>query len=747
MKKVMFFAGLLFFVITTVQAHTLVRGKVVDSGNGIPLPGASVMIKGTHYGTTTDETGNFILRSDSTITTIVVSYVGYKKQEVPVRDPSEYIVIELEPETMQIGQVSVTRLRTNPLKPLATIDVDLRPVNTSQDVLRIVPGLFIAQHAGGGKAEQIFLRGFDMDHGTDISIHVDGLPVNMLSHAHGQGYADLHFLIPEIIGNIDFDKGPYDPAHGNLATGGYVDFHTLSHLDKNRIQLELGQFHTQRLVTLFNLLGNYGKAHKQNAYIAGEFFQTDGPFDNSQHFKRYNLFGKYSNYLDPNHILTLEFTAFKSGWDASGQVPDRAVKEGLIDRFGAIDNTEGGETGRKNILIKLNSVLQDGSGLENLIYVTDYDFTLYSNFTFFLKDPVNGDGIRQKENRMIYGYSTRYRKKHNLGLWRGNLTVGGDYRYDAVRNQELSHVRKRYTTLDTISFGDINEINADLYLGERLSRGNLMFNFGSRFDFFNFEYINKLLPDYRREAVRKAVLSPKASITYNFSSRWQTYFRGGAGFHTNDVRDIIAENGKQVIPKAWGSDLGAIWKPVQSLVIQSALWYLYMQQELVFSGDEGTVEPTGRTRRLGVDLSLRYQYHNWFYADMDVNYAQPVYPDEPAGQNHVPLAPVFTSVGGVKIKLQSGWGGSLRYRYMADRPANEDNSVTALGYTVVDASLHYLKPKYEFALLIENLFNTEWNEAQFDTESRLFSEPVPVSELHYTPGTPFFLKARMVWFF
>jgi len=207
MKKVMVFAGLLLAIIATVQGHTLVRGKVVDSGNGIPLPGASVMIKGTHYGTTTDETGNFILRSDSTITTIIVSYVGYKKQEVPIRDPSEYIVIELEPETMQIGQVSVTRLRTNPLKPLATIDVDLRPVNTSQDVLRIVPGLFIAQHAGGGKAEQIFLRGFDMDHGTDISVHVDGLPVNMLSHAHGQGYADLHFLIPEIISNVNFEKG------------------------------------------------------------------------------------------------------------------------------------------------------------------------------------------------------------------------------------------------------------------------------------------------------------------------------------------------------------------------------------------------------------------------------------------------------------------------------------------------------------------------------------------------------------
>ncbi len=743
----MFIAILLLAVAATAAAHSLVRGKVTDARSGIPLPGASVMVKGTQYGTTTDETGNFILRSDSAITALVVSYVGYKKKEVIIRDPSEYLVIELEPAAMEIGQVNVTRLRTSPLKPLAVIDIDLRPVNTSQDMLRLVPGLFIAQHAGGGKAEQIFLRGFDMDHGTDLAIHVDGLPVNMVSHAHGQGYADLHFLIPEIIGDIDFDKGPYSLTHGNLATGGYVDFHTLSHPDKNFIQLGVGQFHTTRLVTLLNLLGNYGASHKQNAYLAGEFFLSDGPFDNSQHFKRYNLFGKYSNYLDPDNLLTVELSLFKSDWDASGQIPERAVKEGIIDRFGAIDSTEGGETGRNNLLVRLNSTFHDGSTLENLAYVTGYDFTLYSNFTFFLKDPVNGDEIRQKESRTIYGYSAKYQKPHSLGAWKGTLTAGGDFRYDVVRGLELSHVRKRFTTLDSINFGDVREINTDLYAGEQINHGKWMFSAGVRLDHFVMEYVNRLSPDYLRQSVRKPVVTPKAAVNYNFSPTWQIYFRGGGGFHTNDARAVILENGYKVIPRAWGTDLGTIWKPAKSFVIQTALWYLYMQEELVFSGDEGTVEPSGRTRRMGIDLSLRYQYRDWLFADMDFNYANPVYIDEPAGQNHVPLAPLFCSVGGIKVKLKNGLGGSLRYRYMSDRPANEDNTVTALGYTVVDATLHYLKPKYEIALIVENLFNTAWNEAQFDTESRLYNEPAPVSELHFTPGTPFFFKARVAWFF
>ena len=747
MKKIAFLAVWMFFIWTFAEAHSPIRGKVTDAKTGIPLPGATVLISGTQQGTTTDENGGFTLRSGSAATTLIISYVGYRRKEVVVRDPSMFLVIGLMPEALEIGQVHVTRMRMNPLKPLAKIDIDLRPVNTAQDMLRIVPGLFIAQHAGGGKAEQIFLRGFDMDHGTDVSIHVDGLPVNMVSHAHGQGYADLHFLIPEIIGSVNFDKGPYDAAHGNLATGGYIDFHTLTCPDKNRIQLGVGQYQTRRLVTLLNILGNNGHAHNQNAYVAGEFFLSDGPFDNSQHFKRYNLFGKYSSYLDLDHHLTVELSLFRSDWDASGQIPQRAIDEGIIDRFGAIDNTEGGQTGRKNMLVRLNSNFPDGSNLMNLMYFTDYDFTLYSNFTFFLNDPVHGDEIRQREQRTIYGYSARYQKPHDLGSWEGHLTVGGDFRFDAIRGQELSHVEKRFTTLDTINFGDINEINTDLFIREKINLGNWMFSAGTRLDIFTFESINRLLPDYRRDAIRKAVVCPKASLSYNLSRRWQLYLRGGGGFHTNDTRDVIMVHGDRVIPMAWGSDLGTLWKPTDNLVVQTALWYLYMQQESVFSGDEGTVEPTGRTRRVGIDLSMRYQYRNWLYADLDLNYANPVYPDEPEGANHVPLAPIFSSVGGIKLILGNGLGGSLRYRYMSDRPANEDNTVTALGYTVVDAALHYLKPKYEIALIVENLLNTEWNEAQFATESRLYNEPAPVTELHFTPGTPFFLKVRMAWFF
>jgi outer membrane cobalamin receptor len=221
-------------------------------------------------------------------------------------------------------------------------------------MLRIVPGLFIAQHAGGGKAEQIFLRGFDIDHGTDIAITVDGIPVNMVSHAHGQGYADLHFLIPETVEKIAFDKGPYFTGKGNLATAAYVDFTTKEFLDECIIKTEIGQFNTQRIATMLKLFNKASEKSRQQFYIASEYSTTDGYFESPQDFHRFNLMGKYNAWVGNQSQLTITASTFDSKWFASGQIPDRAVKNSIISRFGAIDDTEGGNTSRTNLSIQFN---------------------------------------------------------------------------------------------------------------------------------------------------------------------------------------------------------------------------------------------------------------------------------------------------------------------------------------------------------------------------------------------------------
>lgn len=751
-KKEIFFSKMISFMLLIVLfqatgfAHNIVTGKVVDKNTGAPLAGANIMVTGTFYGTVSNGFGSFSLKTDTAIQTLTVSYIGYLTQEVPITKPEEFVLVEMVPSSLELNQVVVTTSAVNNLKTLSRVDVDLRAANSSQDVLRMVPGLFIAQHAGGGKAEQIFLRGIDNDHGTDIDISVDGIPVNMVSHAHGQGYADLHFLIPELIRSIDFAKGPYYTDHGDFNTSGYVRFQTPERLDRSQIKMEGGMFNTKRAIALLNLPEKINGTEKQSAYLASEFFLTNGPFDAPQNFIRMNLFGKFTNYFDRNKRMVFEFSKLQSKWDASGQIPQRAVEQGITDRFGALDPTEGGTTGRTNLSVKYTDVLPGGAIFDNQLYFSDYNFELYSNFTFYLKNPVEGDQIRQKEHRHLYGYKTRYSITRNFDGFTSGTTFGGGFRYDDIDNIELSNTKERIT-VSPLALGDINESNLYGYADETLEKGKWVLNAGVRVDYFKFDYNNKLDSLYHTQSKQAARLSPKLNILYNLTHQFQFYLKSGIGFHSNDARVVLSNNPGRVLPGAFGTDLGSIFKLGNRFIGQAALWYLYMQDELVYVGDDAVVEPGGRTVRYGLDLSARFQFANWLFGDLDVNLAHPYYPDEPAGANYVPLAPVFTSVGGITLQHPSGFNGSIRYRYMKDRPANETNSVTALGYTVVDVVINFKKPKYEIGVTLENLFNTEWNEAQFDTETRLYNEATPVSELCFTPGTPFFLKAGISFFF
>ncbi len=747
MKRLQFIFVVTIALSSILFSHNIIKGKVVDAITENPLVGTNITIKDTKYGTATDVFGNFILKTDTTHTIIIVSYLGYEKKEIKIIEPYEELLIELMPEPIKLDHISVRASSVNNLHTISDVDLNIRPVRSSQEVLRIMPGLFVAQHAGGGKAEQIFLRGFDIDHGTDIDISVDGIPVNMISHAHGQGYADLHFITPEIIDNVDFGKGPYYYDHGNFATAGYIDFKTTNHLQSNQIKIEADQYRTFRLLAMANIFESKSKLSKQRAYIVSDYMQTEGYFESPQNFNRINLFGKYTNYFDDDKLFTLQFSTFASKWDASGQIPQRAVDSGLIGRFGAIDDTEGGYTGRTNISAKLLTLLDDNASIENHFYFSKYYFELYSNFTFFFDDPINGDQIRQKEDRSIFGYQSKYNTERKIGESYLNSTYGGGLRYDNIDKIELSHTINRQQTLDSLAFGDIDETNVFVFMDQNLKTNRFLLNAGARVDYFKFEYINNLLTAYKTLSKDRIVVSPKLNIIYNFNPKTQLYLKSGMGFHSNDSRVINENTSNKIIPLAYGSDFGMIFKPIERLLINSTLWYLYMEQEFVYVGDGGVVEPSGRTKRLGIDCSIRYQLSNRIFADFDINYTEPRAIDEPEGENYIPLAPTLTSTGGITAQLTKSVSSGIRYRYLADRPANEDNSVIADGYTVLDGFLSFKNEKYELGLSIENIFNTEWKETQFDTETRLFNELEPVSEIHFIPGTPFCLKVKIAYLF
>ena len=631
----------------------------------------------------------------------------------------------------------------NIFNAIAKIDLDTKPVKNSQEIMRIVPGLFIAQHAGGGKAEQLFLRGFDSDHGTDILVTVDGMPVNMVSHAHGQGYADAHFIIPETIGNIDFGTGPYYTQQGNFATAGYIGFKTLNSLSENRIQVELGKFNTKRLLGMFNLLKK--NKTKQSAYIASEALFTDGPTISPQQFSRYNLFAKYNRQINDKHSIVASISAFSSDWYASGQIPERAVEAGIIDRFGAIDNTEGGNTSRYNAQIKLSSTFSLNKVWENQFYYSRYIFNLFSNFTFFLNDPINGDGIQQAENRNLYGFNSTLSVKSKWGGWSLKSIYGLGIRYDQSNNNRLSNTsQRRFISPNTL--GNIKETNSFAFFENQAIQGKWAIDWGVRTDYFHFNYQN-LLQFNQLSPQQKIIVSPKLNIQYSLNRNTQLYLKSGKGFHSNDTRVVVSNFGREILPAAYGLDLGIIFKPSSKVLLNLAAWYLHLNQEFVYVGDAGIVEPSGKSQRKGVDLMARYQINKQVYAQANYNFTQPRAIGEPKGNNFIPLAPTATSTGGIFYKNDIGFSGGFSYRYIQDRPANEDNSIVAKGYFIADAAVQYRFSKLELGLIVENIFNTKWNEAQFATESRLLNETSSVTELHFTPGVPFFAKFKIAVLF
>lgn len=737
-------------VIFVVFAFTLqsvaqnLKGKIVDQFNE-PLENVYVVNDATNTHTHSSENGNFTIEKTRVNDVIQISILGFEKKNIIVtqEDLNNGILIKLETRVFQLEEL-VLRKEINALQTITKIDLQVNPVNNSQEILRKVPGLFIGQHAGGGKAEQIFLRGFDIDHGTDITLSVDGMPINMVSHAHGQGYSDLHFVIPETIKNIDFGKGPYYANQGDFNTAGYVNFATKTAIKDNMISVGYGDFNSFRTVAMFNLLEN---SKKDDAYVAMEYIETDGTFESPQNFNRLNLFAKYNTFLSDGDRVTLTASHFTSQWDASGQIPEREVANGNITRFGAIDDTEGGFTSRFNINIQLQKTLANNSILEANAFYSNYNFELYSNFTFFLENPVDGDQIKQFEDRNIFGMNAKIITEKNYGDIEAKFTKGGGLRFDNITDNELSSTKNRQEILNRIQFGDVQQTNAYAFINSEFEIGRFKISPALRFDYFKFLYNDNLSTTYETLSKTKAIVNPKLNFLYTQNNNLQWFLKSGIGFHSNDARVVLQDNADKVLPRAYGVDFGNIWKPTKNIVLNTAVWYLFSEEEFVYVGDAGIVEPSGKSERYGLDLGIRYQITDNIYFDTDATITKARSLEASAGQDYIPLAPNFTLAGGLAFNNLGNFSGGLRFRYLADRAANEDNSIVAEGYFVSDLNINYNLKNITFGVAVENLFDVAWNETQFATESRLQNEANSVEEIHFTPGAPFFAKAKITYRF
>jgi len=740
-----------------VRAQMTVHGRVVDQQTGEPLEYA-VVTSARGNSTMTDRQGNFRVAVREVTDSLTISYIGYRsccicageccsnpdccRNGVCTRQQQ----IALWRQEIDMKAIVIAPAPNAGFHTISQVDLRLRPLSSPQDLMRLVPGLFLGQHQGGGLAEHIFFRGFDADHGTDVNVSVDGMPVNLVSHIHGQGFADLHFLIPELVSRYDYGKGPYYSEYGDFTTAGYVAFRTFDVLDRSEIKVEGGAFNTGRVMAKLNLLGPGALKRGENAWLAGEAAYTDGPFDWAQRMRRLNLYGKYNVDLSARTRLTATLSAFESGWRSSGEIPLRAVQQHLIGRFGYIDSTQGGSTGKTMVQVRLKTDLGRGWSLENSGYYAHYYFTLDYDPTFFAEDSAEGYRLRQQERRDLAGYRGRL-SRHFFTADGGDLlsAAGWGAQVDHIGTSMLRHVDAGGQVLDTLQAGVPREYAMSAWIDENYHKDRWLINAGLRLDWMGFRYRDEAGPTMPGRG--KIIASPKFNVSYTYSPSLQFYLKTGKGFHSNDARVVVANRGLDVLPAAYGADLGVNWKAGPRLLINAAVWTLFLQQEFVYNADEGTMEPGNRTRRQGIDLSARYQLASWLFANLDVNLCKARALQSPKGQDYLPLAVPFCSTGGFDVKLHNGLSGGISYRYLKDRPANEDNSLVAKGYFVCDLTLNYRRAKWEAGLDVQNLFNTSWRETQFETHSRMRPEPAPVGDISFTPGTPFFAKLKFGVFF
>jgi outer membrane receptor protein involved in Fe transport len=614
-------------------------------------------------------------------------------------------------------------------------DFELRPQGRPADILRLVPGFIIGQHAGGGKAEQYFLRGFDADHGTDIALFVDGLPVNLRSHAHGQGYADLHFLIPETLKQVDVYKGPYFVEFGDFATAGAINFITLDTVPENLVEAAGGSWGTQRHLTLLSPTRD-----RLKTLFAMEVYTTNGPFDRPQEYIRFNVFGKASAALSESADASVWVSYLNSNWFGSGQIPERAVREGLIDRFGSIDNSEGGNTQRFSGNVDLRWRLSENDTVKVHGYGQYYQLDLFSNFTFFLNDPVNGDQIEQSDrHRIVAGLDTTY--EHRGTLFGAPLvsTAGFQFRLDRPR-VVLSHTADRHLLERTQDVSIFETSYSPFVKFDVTPLPWLRFITGARGDIVNFNVRNNLtgVPDQPNGSATQAIPSAKANLILGPWYETELFGNFGTGFHSNDARAVVQDSRLPALAQATGWEFGMRTRILPRVEVSATYWWLNLSSELVFVGDEGTLEPSGPSHRQGFEVSLKAKLLDWLTFTGNVTQTTAEFFNGKA----VPLAPRVTAFADLTARLPWGLSASATMRYVGNRFADEERTQTAQGYTLFDVGARYrYKLPGSLALdafvTIENLANVEWREAQFSTTSRLPGEPPQgVSEVNFTPGNP-----------
>jgi hypothetical protein len=616
-------------------------------------------------------------------------------------------------------------------------ELDARPFLRRGELLEVVPGLIVTQHSGDGKANQYFLRGFNLDHGTDFATSVDGMPVNLPSNAHGQGYSDLNFIIPELVQSISYQKGTYDAANGDFSAAGAAQFHLVDDLSQGFSKVEVGQDGYFRFVAADSLRSPGGAV----ATAGFEYGYYDGPWVNPEDASHVSGYLRRT-WASGENAFSLTFIGYHASWNSTDQVPLRAIDEGLIPRFGAIDPSDGGASSRANL--DFNWVRSEPDGRDTLnFYAMYYRLGLYSDFTYFLVDPVHGDQFSQRDRRGIFGGSGSKEWVTQVAGRKLTTTVGFQERSDTIA-LGLFHTEDR-GVINPVDLSSVHEYAGGLYAQGKVQVMDwLRVQAGLRADAVQFDVDDS---DPLNSGSRDAgVLSPKLNVVIGPWDRTEFYLDAGDGFHSNDARGTVEhvdpQDGSAAEPvtplaRAEGAEFGVRTSFVPGLVSTISVWALDLASELTFDGDTGETDVNGPTRRYGVEFANFYHVTRWLALDGDLSFTRARYLRETNGGFDIANSIGTVISGGVTVNSGKGWFGSLRGRYFGPQPIVETGLVDEPSSLTVNGRIGWRGGRWELALDLLNMLDRANDDIAYYYTSRLPGEPAAgVADVHLHPAEP-----------
>ena len=767
-------ARFLFLLLTLVlapaaagaQGTGVVTGTIADETGGV-LPGVSVELRpagaDSSLETVTDGTGvyrfdrvppgpadiTFRLINFSTVRrTVPVTTGTVTANAVMLVAASADIVITAPRTFRNLAEIE------NPAENLVGIasagsegaitaeQLAVRPVNRATEILETVPGLVISQHSGEGKANQYYLRGFNLDHGFDFAQTVAGVPVNMPTHAHAQGYADANFLIPELVSGVQFRKGPYYAENGDFSSAGSANINYFNVLERPIVSLAGGSFGYRRFLGAASPRVGLG-----TMLAAFEWERDNGPWVSPNEKDKYNGVLRYSR-GDSRNGLSVTFLGFSNHWHSTDQIPRRAVDSGAIDRFGFIEETDGGETFRYSGAVDWQ--VSDANDSTRLTaYTQRYGVQLYHNFTYFLNDPENGDQFEQFEERWTTGAKLTHRRMLRIGRKAAENAAGVDFRYDSVGGPLGLHLTRSTERYATVRADDVDQVSTGLFAESQIEWSRtIRTTFGLRGDVYHWNVASD--NPLNSGSKTAAIASPKVSAAFGPWGDTEFYANYGLGFHSNSGLGVVLRidpfTGDPAPPspafaRSQGAEFGVRSVRLRGLQTTATLWYLDFDSELIYVGDSGSTEEGPASRRVGVEVTNYIYPHPWLNLDVDVSFSRARFVDVPAEAAFVPGALNRVVSGGIAVNpppgVRSGPLGSLRVRHFGPRPLLEDNSVTSDATTILNGEIGY-KFSERMRLVAEgfNLLDAEVSDIDYFFASRLRDEPEPVEDIHFHAAIP-----------